>query len=166
LPTWAERPALVATAAGVVLLADVIAAGHVRDRGSRCASGRTLPASSLTATLELDGAVRSAGHDLFGEATVVNGTAGTVLLVSAQGVLLGAGTREVRTWAEPVSPEAVELAPGSATRVPFVVHLSRCEHGDPALQPGFYELALVLDEGDSAGHHRRVSPSRTVVLPP
>jgi hypothetical protein len=133
---------------------------------SRCATGRALPTSSLEATLELDGAVRSAGHDLFGTASVVNSSAATVLLVGAEGVLLAPGTREVRTWGEAVSPEPVELGPGSVARLPFVVHLARCEHGDPDLEPGFYELALVLDEGDERGRHRRVSPSRTVVLPP
>jgi hypothetical protein len=169
LPTWAEllrRPAVVGAAAGLVLLADLLAVTHVRDGRSRCASGRSLPPSSLTATLELDGAVRSAGHDLFGEASVVNGSTRSLLLLRAEGVLLAPGTRQVLTWGEAVAPEPVELGPGSLARVPFVVHLARCERGHPDLQPGFYELALVLEEGDRDGHHRRVSPSRTVVVPP
>jgi hypothetical protein len=157
---------VVGAAAGLVLLVDLLAVPHVGAERSRCATGRELPTSSLTATLELDGAVRSAGHDAFGQATVVNASGAAVLLVSAEGVLLAPGTREVRTWGEPVSPEPVELGPGSVARLQFVVHLARCEHGDPDLEPGFYELALVLVEGDSAGRHRRVSPSRTVVLPP
>lgn len=166
MPTWAERPAAVAAAAGLVLLADLVAVGHLRSEGSRCASGRPLPPSTLGATLELDGAVRPPGHDLFGAASVVNSSGRTLLLVSAAGVLLAPGSREVLTWAEPVPSEPIELAPGSVARVPFVVHLARCDHGAPDLRPGFYELALVLDEGDRQGRRRRVSPSRTVVLPP
>ena len=169
MPTWAERlldPVVVGVAAAALLVVDAAAATHLRSERIRCGADQLLPASTLRVSVELGTTVPAAGHDLRATATVSNPTRAPRLLLGAEGVLLAPGTHRVLSWTSSHRIEPVDLQPGSATTLPVVVHLARCDRGAPGLTPGFYEVALVLVEGDRSGTHRTVSAPRSVVLPP
>ncbi|HUR51802.1 MAG TPA: hypothetical protein VMZ11_06750 [Mycobacteriales bacterium] len=169
MPTWAERlprhEAGVTLALTAVLLADLLAVRHLHD-DRRCAAGPLPSRSALAVSIELHAPVLQPGQEVAGLATVTNRSRRRVALLRAAAVAVLPGTGTPVSWRESGSFSAVELAPGSTAQVPFVVHLARCSGGAGPLAPGWYEVVLVLREGDATGVRDRRSAGRAVVVSP
>jgi len=177
LPTWAElarwvredaeRAALAVAVAGAVVLAGDAVGLHRAAGHDRCAPAALPPPTQLEVTMRIDAPVLRNGDRARGEAIVLNRGTERVLLTGAAALLVTPGTRRPLSWTERLPYGTAEVRPGTYARVPFVLHLDRCERSGSAPFPsGFYEVVLLLDQRDGTGHHLRSSSGKAVIVSP